>query len=62
MAEIDDELIDRLTITGTPADCATRLDAYRGIADEVICLQLQDGSAGNHDGLLQMLSLACQDA
>jgi 5,10-methylenetetrahydromethanopterin reductase len=62
MAAIDDELIDRLTITGTPADCAARLDAYRGIADEVICLQLEDGSAGDHGGLLQMLALACNDA
>lgn len=59
MATIDDELIERLTITGTPEQCAARLDAYRGIADEVICLQLQSGPDGDHDGLLRMLALAC---
>jgi 5,10-methylenetetrahydromethanopterin reductase len=58
MAAIDDQLIDRLTITGTPEECARRLAAYHGIADEVICLQLQGGSDGN-DGLFRMLSLAC---
>ena len=59
MVAIDDELIDRLTVTGTPEQCAARLDAYRGIADEVICLQLQSGSDGDHEGLFRMLSLAC---
>jgi alkanesulfonate monooxygenase SsuD/methylene tetrahydromethanopterin reductase-like flavin-dependent oxidoreductase (luciferase family) len=58
-AAIDDELIDRLTITGTPEECARRLDAYRGIADEVICLQLQTGSEASDEGLFRMLSLAC---
>ena len=59
MEAIDDELIGRLTITGTPAECAARVEAYRGIADEVICLQLQSGPEGDHDGLFEMLSIAC---
>jgi alkanesulfonate monooxygenase SsuD/methylene tetrahydromethanopterin reductase-like flavin-dependent oxidoreductase (luciferase family) len=59
MASIDDELIDHLTITGTPEQCAARLNAYRGIADEVICLQLNTGADASTDGLLRMLSLAC---
>jgi alkanesulfonate monooxygenase SsuD/methylene tetrahydromethanopterin reductase-like flavin-dependent oxidoreductase (luciferase family) len=58
-AAIDDELIDRLTITGTPEECAARLDAYRGIADEVICLRLQGGPDGDGEDLLRMLALAC---
>ena len=58
--QIDDELIERLTITGTPEPVrrpARRL--RRGIADEVICLKLQSGPDGDHDGLLRMLALAC---
>ena len=41
MTHIDDEIVDRLTITGTPAVCAARLAAYDGLADEVICLDLR---------------------
>ena len=41
MDHIDDEIIDRLTITGTPAACAERLRDYEGVADEVICLNLR---------------------
>jgi alkanesulfonate monooxygenase SsuD/methylene tetrahydromethanopterin reductase-like flavin-dependent oxidoreductase (luciferase family) len=58
MEAIDDELIDRLTITGTPEEAAERLGAYDGIVDEVICLQLDSGRGVNHDGLLRMLAVA----
>ena len=37
---IDDELLDRLTICGTPEQCAARLADYAGLADEIICLNL----------------------
>ena len=43
MATIDDELLDRLTFTGTPAHCAARFAAYDGLADEIICLSLGTG-------------------
>lgn len=47
MAQVPDEVVDRLTITGTPAQAATRLAAYEGIADEAICLNLRrPGAAG----------------
>ena len=61
--QIDDELIDRLTITGTPERCATRVADYAGLVDEVVCLQLGAGTAGPPDGppadpLLRMAALA----
>lgn len=55
-ASISDEVIDRLTITGTPEQCAHRLRAYQGIADEVLCLNLADSSA--YDLVLQTIKLA----
>jgi 5,10-methylenetetrahydromethanopterin reductase len=59
MAAIDDDLLDRLTISGTPAEGAARLRAYDDVADEVICLNLGGGPEGpNHDAVLEMLSLA----
>ncbi|MEO5900210.1 MAG: LLM class flavin-dependent oxidoreductase [Ilumatobacteraceae bacterium] len=62
MATIDDELLDRLTFTGTPAQCAARFAAYDGLADEIICLSLGTGertqSAPSDDGLAQAFALA----
>jgi 5,10-methylenetetrahydromethanopterin reductase len=43
MATIDDELLDRLTFTGTPARCAARFADYEGLVDEIICLPLGTG-------------------
>jgi alkanesulfonate monooxygenase SsuD/methylene tetrahydromethanopterin reductase-like flavin-dependent oxidoreductase (luciferase family) len=42
-ATIDDELLDRLTFTGTPAQCAARVSEYDGLADEIIFLPLGGG-------------------
>lgn len=53
---ISDELIDRLTITGTPQQCAHRLRAYEGVADEVLCLNFADPSAV--DLVLETIALA----
>ena len=50
MATIDDELLDQLTFTGTPAQCAARFADYDGLADEIICLSL--GTAGPGDDAL----------
>jgi len=40
MALVPDEVIDTMTITGTPAQCAARIDAYEGLADEIIFLRV----------------------
>lgn len=58
-AQIPDEVIDRLTVTGTPAQAAARLQAYDGIADEVICLQLTGPRQPDDSALFAMFELAC---
>lgn len=57
--QIPDEVVDRLTLTGTPAQTAARLQAYDGIVDEVICLQLSAERHPDDDALFAMLELAC---
>jgi alkanesulfonate monooxygenase SsuD/methylene tetrahydromethanopterin reductase-like flavin-dependent oxidoreductase (luciferase family) len=57
MATIDDELLDRLTFTGTPAHVAARFAEYDGLADEIICLPLAGGPAAD-DGVLEAFALA----
>ena len=61
-AQIDDEIVDRLTITGTPTACADRLAAYEGLADEVICLDIGSRSPTaaptSSDALFKTLGLA----
>ena len=54
-AAISDALLDDLTITGTPAQCAARLRAYDGVASEVICLDL---GRGGPDALFAALAAA----
>jgi 5,10-methylenetetrahydromethanopterin reductase len=54
-AAISDALLDDLTITGTPAQCAARLRAYDGVASEVICLDL---GRGGPDTLFATLAAA----
>lgn len=48
---IPDEAIDRLTIAGTPAECRKRIEAYRGVVDEVICVNAFYSSAKDFDVL-----------
>lgn len=43
---MDDELVDRLAFTATADDCARRLLAYRGLADEAIVLDVGADRAG----------------
>lgn len=40
MALVPDEVIDTMTITGTPQQCAARVAAYEGLADEIIVLRI----------------------
>ena len=62
MGHIDDEIVDRLTITGTPVTCAARLAAYDGLADEVIGLSLRrrdpDAPLAVWDDVFEMFALA----
>jgi alkanesulfonate monooxygenase SsuD/methylene tetrahydromethanopterin reductase-like flavin-dependent oxidoreductase (luciferase family) len=41
MAQVPDEVVERLTLTGGPEAVARRIDAYRGLADEVLCLDVR---------------------
>jgi 5,10-methylenetetrahydromethanopterin reductase len=40
MEMMDDELVDRLALAGSPAEISKRLEAYRGLVDEVIYLNV----------------------
>lgn len=40
---IPDEVVDRLVIAGTPAECRTRLNAYEGVVDELLLLNAMRG-------------------
>jgi alkanesulfonate monooxygenase SsuD/methylene tetrahydromethanopterin reductase-like flavin-dependent oxidoreductase (luciferase family) len=57
-ARIPNEVIDRLTITGTPQTAAARLHAYDDIADEVICLPLGGPGIPDDTPFFDMLELA----
>jgi alkanesulfonate monooxygenase SsuD/methylene tetrahydromethanopterin reductase-like flavin-dependent oxidoreductase (luciferase family) len=45
-AEVPDDVVDRLTISGTPAECAEQIDRYRGVVDALILV--------NVDGMQQV--------
>ncbi len=40
MELVPDEVVDTMTITGTPAQCAARVADYEGLADEIILMRL----------------------
>jgi 5,10-methylenetetrahydromethanopterin reductase len=64
-AHLDDEIVDRLTITGTPRQCAARLLDYRGLVDEIICLSPRTppgtGPDDRYGRVLEALALARAD-
>jgi alkanesulfonate monooxygenase SsuD/methylene tetrahydromethanopterin reductase-like flavin-dependent oxidoreductase (luciferase family) len=39
-AEVPDEVVDRLTIAGTPAECAAQIEHYRGVVDSLILVNV----------------------
>lgn len=43
--QVDDAVADTLAFVGTPAQCARRLEAYAGLSDEVIFLNVGGGGA-----------------
>ncbi|MEM7321798.1 MAG: LLM class flavin-dependent oxidoreductase [Actinomycetota bacterium] len=45
MAAVPDEVIDTLTITGTPSTCAARVAEYEGVADEIIAFRIAQPEA-----------------
>lgn len=47
MAAIPDACIDTLTIAGTPAECQARIQAYRGVVDELLLLNVMPPSHGD---------------
>ena len=61
MDRIPDEVVDTMTITGTPAECAKRLRDYEGLADEVVAIRIAqpDEPAGPaaYDDLLEMAAI-----
>ena len=38
--EVPQEVVDELTISGTPAQCRARIDAYQGVVDEVLLVNV----------------------
>ena len=40
MSRVPEPVVETMTIAGTPAECATRIREYEGLADEVIALRV----------------------
>lgn len=61
MARVPDEVIDTMTVTGTPEQCAARVTEYEGLADEVVAIKVAqvDEPAGPaaYDDLLEVARL-----
>ncbi|MCP5025232.1 MAG: LLM class flavin-dependent oxidoreductase [Actinomycetia bacterium] len=62
MEVVPDEVVDTMTITGTPADCAARVAEYEGLADEIIAFRVaqRDEPAGMaaYQGLFELAALS----
>ena len=37
---LPEEIVDTLTISGTPSECARRIDEYEGIADQIVMMRV----------------------
>ena len=63
MELVPDEVIDTMTITGTPAQCAARVADYEGLADEIILMRLgQQGEPGGPAAWDDLFDLASRVA
>ncbi|MEL7157720.1 MAG: LLM class flavin-dependent oxidoreductase [Actinomycetota bacterium] len=61
VALVPDEVVDTMTITGTPAQCAARLAQYEGVADEVIAFRVaQRGEPAGLAAFEPLLELAAR--
>jgi alkanesulfonate monooxygenase SsuD/methylene tetrahydromethanopterin reductase-like flavin-dependent oxidoreductase (luciferase family) len=61
MAIVPDEVIETLTITGTPTECAARIASYEGVADEIIAFRIAQPEApkglAGYENLFELASL-----
>jgi alkanesulfonate monooxygenase SsuD/methylene tetrahydromethanopterin reductase-like flavin-dependent oxidoreductase (luciferase family) len=59
---VPDEVIDTMTVTGTPQECAARLAAYEGLADEIVALRIaqrgEPAGLAAYDDLFELASLS----
>ena len=59
---VPDDVIDTMTITGSPAECAARLAEYEGLADEVIAFRVaqrgEPTGIAAYEDLFELASLA----
>lgn len=66
MAAVPDEVIDTMTITGTPAECAARVAEYDGVADEVVAIRVtqpeEPSGPAAYEDLLEMIAMAAEPA
>ena len=64
MALVPDEVVDRMTITGNVEQCARRIQAYAGVADELILARTgqrnDTGTMADYEDLLQLISASAQ--
>ncbi|MGY9072754.1 MAG: LLM class flavin-dependent oxidoreductase [Acidimicrobiales bacterium] len=58
MDRVPDEVVDALTVAGTPEECAARLDDYAVVADQVVALRVpqrhDSGEPSDYDALFQV--------
>jgi len=55
---IPDELLDRLTVAGTPSECRARLLTYAGVVDELLLINaLPAGEGGWRNAWHDLLGL-----
>lgn len=58
---VPDEVIDTMTITGTPTDCAARIEEYQGLADEVVAIRIaqrgEPAGMAAYEDLFELASL-----
>jgi 5,10-methylenetetrahydromethanopterin reductase len=56
---VPDEVIDTMTITGTPSECAARIEEYEGLADEVVAIRIaQRGEPAGMAAYVDLFELA----
>jgi alkanesulfonate monooxygenase SsuD/methylene tetrahydromethanopterin reductase-like flavin-dependent oxidoreductase (luciferase family) len=61
MGLVPDEVLDTMTITGTPEECAARVAEYEGLADEVVAFRVaqrgEPAGVAAYEGLFELASL-----
>jgi alkanesulfonate monooxygenase SsuD/methylene tetrahydromethanopterin reductase-like flavin-dependent oxidoreductase (luciferase family) len=61
---VPDEVIDTMTITGTPEECAARIARYEGLADEIVALRIaqrgEPAGIAAYEDLFELASLTTE--